>query len=158
MDASILRRLLNCNLTEEESLPIQLEEYELTDGIIECEASIYVKIHSLKENFVSLQGFTLAMSKALNCRDVRVSRMMGSVFHVFFPSLGEKKRIYEIGPWCFDNQLLVIKKWRRGEDPLKIDFDSYFFWTQVRGLKGESFTKDVAHKIIKSFNGCEAVE
>ncbi|GAA0153289.1 hypothetical protein LIER_37650 [Lithospermum erythrorhizon] len=81
MDASILRSLLNYNLTEKESLPIQLEEYELADEIVECEASIYVKIHSLKENF-----------------------------------------------------------------------------TQVRGLKGEFFTKDVAHKIIKSFNGCEAVE
>ncbi|GAA0162891.1 hypothetical protein LIER_43619 [Lithospermum erythrorhizon] len=82
MDADILRSLLNCNLREEETLPIQI------------------------------QGFSMAMSKAWNCKDVRVARVLGPILQVFFPSLEEKELICGTGPWFFDSHLLVINDWR----------------------------------------------
>ncbi|GAA0186797.1 hypothetical protein LIER_34085 [Lithospermum erythrorhizon] len=51
MDAKILRSLMNYNLTEEESIPIQLDKADLIDRVVECEASIFVKIPTLKESF-----------------------------------------------------------------------------------------------------------
>ncbi|GAA0153027.1 hypothetical protein LIER_37611 [Lithospermum erythrorhizon] len=93
MDVNILRSLLSCNLIEEEALPIQLEEFELADGIVECEESVYVKIHSLNDNFVSIQGFSMAMSNAWNCKDLRVARVLGPILQVFFPSLEENERV-----------------------------------------------------------------
>ncbi|GAA0177514.1 hypothetical protein LIER_42140 [Lithospermum erythrorhizon] len=47
MDTEILRSLMNCSLTKEEAKPVLLEEEDLIDGVIECEASVFVKIHSL---------------------------------------------------------------------------------------------------------------
>ncbi|GAA0157554.1 hypothetical protein LIER_38475 [Lithospermum erythrorhizon] len=69
MNAEIIRHLLNCNLTDEEAKSIPLEEIDLTDGIVECESSVYVKVYSLNTAFMSIQGFHLAMSKAWSCSD-----------------------------------------------------------------------------------------
>ncbi|GAA0160156.1 hypothetical protein LIER_16775 [Lithospermum erythrorhizon] len=105
---------MNCSLIEEEAKPVMLEEEDLIDGVVECEASAFVKIHALKLGFVSLQNFTLAMAKAWNCKDIRVSRVAGPVLHVFFPSIEEKLQVMESRPWCFDNHLIIIKNWTRG--------------------------------------------
>ncbi|GAA0163913.1 hypothetical protein LIER_43664 [Lithospermum erythrorhizon] len=93
MDSDILQSLMKCNLTEEEARPIELEEWDLVDGVLACEASVYVKLHSLKENFISIQGFKLSMSRAWNCKDLRVTRVRGALLHVFFPSMEEKQRV-----------------------------------------------------------------
>ncbi|GAA0153628.1 hypothetical protein LIER_11822 [Lithospermum erythrorhizon] len=97
MDADILRSLLSCNLTEEEALPKQLEEFELADGLVECEVSVYVKIGSLNDNFVSIQDFSMAMSKAWNCKDLRVARVLGPILQVFFRLLQEKECVCGMG-------------------------------------------------------------
>ncbi|GAA0165244.1 hypothetical protein LIER_39939 [Lithospermum erythrorhizon] len=43
MDAEILRELMKCSLIEEEARPVMLDEEDLSDEVIECEASVYVK-------------------------------------------------------------------------------------------------------------------
>ncbi|GAA0166208.1 hypothetical protein LIER_40143 [Lithospermum erythrorhizon] len=108
-------------LIEEEANPVLLEEDDLLDGVMECEASLLVKILSIKDGFVSLQGFSLAMSKAWDCKNIRVSRSRGVI-------------------------------------PLTLPFDESKFWIQVRGLKVEYFTKEVAGRIVHAFKGWEAVE
>ncbi|GAA0162560.1 hypothetical protein LIER_18626 [Lithospermum erythrorhizon] len=157
MDSEIICNLLKCNLTNEESPPIQLEEEDLADGISECEASAFAKVLSLKDGFIRIQNFTLTMAKAWNCKGLRVSRVVHSILHIFFPSLEEKKRIMGGGKWCFDNQLVLMKDWRRNVDPLQIDFSEYLFWIHLRGLRDEFFTKDVAFKLASAFDGCEGL-
>ncbi|GAA0187211.1 hypothetical protein LIER_34499 [Lithospermum erythrorhizon] len=89
----------------------------------------------------------LAFSNAWNCQEIIISRVTGPILHIFFPSLSEKKQIMETGPWCFDNHLIIMKDWSRGEDPLTLPFDNCIFWIQVRGLKPEFFTWEVANKL-----------
>ncbi|GAA0183762.1 hypothetical protein LIER_42461 [Lithospermum erythrorhizon] len=149
---------MNCSLTEEEAKPVVLEEDDLIDGVVECEAGIYVKIHSLKLSFVSIKNFTLAMGKAWNCKDIRVSRISGLILHVFFPTIEEKLRVMENGPWCFDNNLIVMQSWVRGVDPIDAPFEECKFWFHIRGLKEEYYTKEVASKLSSSFTKCEVLE
>ncbi|GAA0138787.1 hypothetical protein LIER_00467 [Lithospermum erythrorhizon] len=158
MDSKIIRNLLKCNLTNEESRPIQLKEVDLVDGISECEASAFAKVLSLRDGFISIQNFTLIMAKAWNCKGLRVSRAVHSILHIFFPSLEEKKCIMGWGPWCFENQLVLMKDWGRNVDPLQIDFSEYLFWIQLCGLRDETFTKDVGFKLASAFDSCEGVE
>ncbi|GAA0150851.1 hypothetical protein LIER_37187 [Lithospermum erythrorhizon] len=51
-----------------------------------------------------------------------------------------------------------MNEWICGEDPLTFRFDECAFWFQVRCLKAEFFTWDVASKLANSFPGCEEVE
>ncbi|GAA0177723.1 hypothetical protein LIER_29740 [Lithospermum erythrorhizon] len=124
MDAEILRDLMNCSLTKEESKP----------------------------------KISLAMAKAWNCRDIRVSRMSWPILHIFFPYIKEKQRIMDNWPWCFDNHLIIMQNWARGEDPVDAPFDECKFRFHVRGLKEEYHTKEVAGKLSSSLVGCEVLE
>ncbi|GAA0153916.1 hypothetical protein LIER_12042 [Lithospermum erythrorhizon] len=157
MDADILRSLISCSLTEEEAKPVVLEEEDLIDGVVECEASAFVKIHSLNLGFVSIQNFSLATAKAWNCKKIRVSRVTGPLLHVFFPSIEEKMQIMETGAWCFDNHLLIVKNWMRGLDPQTVSFYECKFWFQVQGLNEEFYT-EVASKLSSSFSACKIME
>ncbi|GAA0183181.1 hypothetical protein LIER_30643 [Lithospermum erythrorhizon] len=78
--------LMNCSLTEEEANTVCLEEDDLLEGLVECEGSAYVKIHSDKEGFVNMQGFSVAMGKAWNCQGVRVSRTSSTPVSCMFSS------------------------------------------------------------------------
>ncbi|GAA0186510.1 hypothetical protein LIER_33798 [Lithospermum erythrorhizon] len=62
---------------------------------------------------------------------------------VFFAMEKKKDRVTRAGPWCFDNKLIVIENWRRGLDHMTCDFDTYFFYIHVQGLKEEYFTREV---------------
>ncbi|GAA0154187.1 hypothetical protein LIER_12243 [Lithospermum erythrorhizon] len=77
---------------------------------------------------------------------------------IFLKESFEKKRIMETGPWCFDNHLMVMHDWARGLDPVTIAFDKRTFWIQVRGLKPDFFTWEVASKMGDAFPSCEDVE
>ncbi|GAA0142856.1 hypothetical protein LIER_42738 [Lithospermum erythrorhizon] len=109
MDIEILKSLMGFKLTEEEANPVLLAEDDLFDGVMECEASLLVKILSLKDDFVSLQvvGYGIMVERG---------------------------------------------------DPLTLAFDESKFWIQVRGLKAEYFTREVARKIVHAFKECEPVE
>ncbi|GAA0145100.1 hypothetical protein LIER_05366 [Lithospermum erythrorhizon] len=91
--------------------------------------------------------------RPVRLEDLRVSRVAGPILHIFFPSFTEKKLIVENGPWCYDSQLLVMKDWVRGEDPLTLHFDESVFWMHFRGLKAKFFTWDVASKLENAFPG-----
>ncbi|GAA0185249.1 hypothetical protein LIER_32537 [Lithospermum erythrorhizon] len=82
--------LIALSLTEEEAIPVQLKAEDLTDCILGCEASVYVKVLFEKDGFVSIQGFNLAISKAWNCKILRVTRIAGPLLHVFFASVKER--------------------------------------------------------------------
>ncbi|GAA0151954.1 hypothetical protein LIER_10555 [Lithospermum erythrorhizon] len=73
-------------------------------------------------------------------------------------SLKESFRIMETGPWCFDNQLVVMHDWATGLDPVTISFDKCTFWIQFRGLKPEFFTWEVVSILGDAFPSCEDVE
>ncbi|GAA0186714.1 hypothetical protein LIER_34002 [Lithospermum erythrorhizon] len=105
MDAEILRELIRCSLTEEEARPALLEEEDLVERVIECESSVYPKVHTLKLGFISLQGFYLAMARAWNCKELRVSRVSAPILHIFFPNVQEKRWILDNEPWFFYNHL-----------------------------------------------------
>ncbi|GAA0159785.1 hypothetical protein LIER_16489 [Lithospermum erythrorhizon] len=48
--------------------------------------------------------------------------------------------------------------WERIIDPLLLPFDSCPFWIQVRGLKEQFFTREVAGKVGNDFQACDRIK
>ncbi|MCI02793.1 hypothetical protein A2U01_0023827 [Trifolium medium] len=44
------------------------------------------------------------------------------------------ERIYQGGPWLFENHMLILRKVQFGEDPAKMPMDSTEIWCQVHQL------------------------
>ncbi|GAA0162947.1 hypothetical protein LIER_18931 [Lithospermum erythrorhizon] len=96
MNAAIINSLLHCSLSEAKSKPIRLDVEDLAEGIIESELSVYAKILSLTESFISIQSVRIALSKAWNCQDLRVLRVAGPILHVFFPLFRRKRGYWKV--------------------------------------------------------------
>ncbi|GAA0143905.1 hypothetical protein LIER_04478 [Lithospermum erythrorhizon] len=93
---------MNCSLTEEEAKPVLLEEDDLMDGVVEYEASAFVKIYALKLGFVIRHISMWCMAFGSNLRLRSRGLNFGSLLMVGFthekPSLPwEEKKIYSSG-------------------------------------------------------------
>ena len=51
------------------------------------------------------------------------------------------------GPWNFDNNLLLLYRWRKGLTPTNISFSHSPFWVQVWGLPFEHMSKEIGRDI-----------
>ena len=51
------------------------------------------------------------------------------------------------GPWNFDNNLLLLCRWRKGLSITNISFTHSPFWIQVWGLPFESMTEEVGRDL-----------
>ncbi|GAA0183225.1 hypothetical protein LIER_30681 [Lithospermum erythrorhizon] len=89
MDAEIIRELLGCKLTDEETTPVDLVEAELTEGLVGCEASMYVKVRGLKEKFLTRE-------------------VVGKMENVFQGCDRIELRIDKQGKWFFRLKALVM--------------------------------------------------
>ncbi|GAA0174527.1 hypothetical protein LIER_41734 [Lithospermum erythrorhizon] len=116
MEADIIRSLQSCKLTEEEEAVTKVNAEDLAAGVYECEASMYVKIHTTKNLNISIKGFSMGMPKAWNVREMKVERVNFNLFHLFFPSLEDMKRIILGSPWYFENNLLVMQRREIGKN------------------------------------------
>ncbi|GAA0184125.1 hypothetical protein LIER_31421 [Lithospermum erythrorhizon] len=85
--------------------------------------------------------------------DIRVSKVLGPILHLFFSSIEEKILVVKNGPCCYDNQLVVFKEWATGEDPVdacegnqgRISYQGgcrqdhkHFCWGRIEGAKSFS--------------------
>uniref|UniRef100_A0A7N2LVW3 DUF4283 domain-containing protein n=1 Tax=Quercus lobata TaxID=97700 RepID=A0A7N2LVW3_QUELO len=50
-------------------------------------------------------------------------------------------------PWCFDNQILVLRRWEKGMTARSVTFTHMPIWVQVWGLPFDLITEEAAHDI-----------
>ena len=51
------------------------------------------------------------------------------------------------GPWNFDNNLLLLCRWRKGLSVSNITFTHTSFWVQIWGLPSENLSEDVGRDL-----------
>ena len=54
-----------------------------------------------------------------------------NLFQFKFKTEFEMERIIKSGPWSFDNQVLVVKRWKQGITVRNIQLDSVVLWIQI---------------------------
>ena len=68
-----------------------------------------------------------------------------------FSSRCQLEWVEKSGPWNFDNNLLLLCRWKKGLTSKNISFSSSPFWVQIWGLPFENMTeaiwKDIGSKI-----------
>ena len=55
--------------------------------------------------------------------------------------------VWNNGPWCFDNQILVLRRWEKGMTARSVTFTHMPIWVQVWGLPFDLITEEAAHDI-----------
>ena len=64
---------------------------------------------------------------------MQVIEVGSNLFRFKFRSEFELDRLYTRGLWCFDNQALLLTRWKLGMTAMNAKFDSVPLWVQIRG-------------------------
>ena len=70
-----------------------------------------------------------------------------NVLQFKFGSEYQLKWVEQNGPWNFDNNLLLLCRWRRGLSAANIKFTHSPFWVQIWGLPFELMSEEVGREL-----------
>ena len=146
MDPSILSSLQNLQLTkeEEEAIPISVSNYP---GLLEeCSLSLFGRLLSDRQQNQRALKNTLRSAWKMGS-DMRIVEVGNNILQFKFSSKFQMEWVERCGPWCFDNNLLLLCRWKKGLTPTNISFTHSPFWVQIWGLPFEHMSLDVGKEI-----------
>ncbi|XP_075645234.1 uncharacterized protein At4g02000-like [Castanea sativa] len=79
--------------------------------------------------------------------DLRFVEVGNNILQLKFGSLCQLEWVEKSGPWNFDNNLLLLCRWRKGLTAANICFTHAPFWIQVWGLPFEYMSEEAGKDI-----------
>lgn len=79
--------------------------------------------------------------------DLRIVEVGQNILQFKFNSKYQMESVERNGPWNFDNNLLLLTRWRKGLSVANMNFTHSPFWVQVWGLPFESMSKEVGREL-----------
>ena len=152
MEQAILDELQNLQLTKEEEEDIQLLNPGRVEWLEECHLSLFGKLLSDRQQNQKALESTLRLAWRMGS-NLRIVEVGNDILHFKFNSKQQMEWVKKNGPWNFDNNLLLLCRWRKGLTAANISFSHSPFWVQVRGIPFELMIeetgRDVGNKIGK---------
>ena len=138
--------LLNLQLTKEEEEEISIKSRCKSDLLEECSLSLFG--HLLTDGNQNQRALKNTMRSTWKMgSDLQIMDMGNNVLRFKFGSEYQLKWVEQNGPWNFDNNLLLLCRWRRGLSAANIKFTHSPFWVQIWGLPFELMSEEVGRKL-----------
>ena len=136
MDLSILYSLQNLQLTKEEEEVIPITITNSLGLLEECSLSLFGRLLSDRQQNQRALKNTLRSAWKMSS-DMRIVEVGNNILQFKFSSKYQLEWVERCGPWCFDNYLLLLCRWRKGLTSTNISFTHSPFWVQIWGLPFE---------------------
>ena len=146
MEQAILDGLQNLQLTKEEEESIQISAYSRADLLEECHLSLFGKLLSNRQQNQRALKSTLRSAWKIGS-DLRIVDVGNDILQFKFSSSYQMEWVEKKGLWNFDNNLLLLCRWKKGMSVANIVFSHSPFWVQVWGVPFELMTEDIARDI-----------
>ena len=78
---------------------------------------------------------------------VQVVEVGSNLFQFMFRFEFELDKVYTGGLWCFDNQALLLTRWKSGMMATNVKFDLISLWVQIWGALFDMRTSRVAEEV-----------
>lgn len=146
MEETILNDLQNHKLTKEEGEEIQITSTDPVTLLEECLLSLFEKLLSnCQQNVCALKN-TLRTAWKLGS-NLRIVEVGNDILQFKFSSRYQMEWVEKSGPWNFENNLLLLCRWKKGLSSTNIVFTHAPFWVQVWGLPFEFMNEEVGKDI-----------
>lgn len=89
---------------------------------------------------------------------LQIVEVGSNLFQFNFQSEFEMCRILRGGPWSFDNQLLMLKKWHKGMTAGNVRLEHASLWVQIWGAPFDMISLQVATEVGRRLGFVEEVE
>lgn len=118
----------------------------------ENKASLLGKILSSRE--VSPKGLLGALQQSWKSTKFRIKRIAGNLFQFFFDDINTLSSIIEDGPRCFENHLIILKRWQPNWESNPFLFNSTEFWVHLVKYPSHYYTIEVGRQIMTDWTAC----
>ncbi|XP_050242020.1 uncharacterized protein LOC126690971 [Quercus robur] len=157
MDDDVADRLQKMKLTIEEEEIIPISDEGRLDAIESCNLSLMGKFLTCKPFNRMAAKNTIRRAWGLN-ESLQISEVGPNLFQFKFQSEFDMDRIMRGGPWSFDNQLLLLKRWKKGMTMGNIQLDSASLWVQIWDAPFDMISSQVAREVGSRLGTVEEVE
>ena len=89
---------------------------------------------------------------------LQISEVGPNLFQFQFQSKFDMDQIIRGGPWSFDNQLLLLKRWKKGMTVGNIQMDSTSLWVQIWDAPFDMISTQVVREVGSRLGMVEEVE
>ncbi|XP_050255078.1 uncharacterized protein LOC126700960 [Quercus robur] len=152
MEQAVIEELQNLYLTKEEEEEIQITVQSRDDLLEECSLSLFGRLLSERQQNVRALKSTLRAAWKMGS-ELRIVEVGSNILQFKFSSSYQRDWVENSGPWNFENNLLLLCRWRKGLTVKNIVFTHSPFWVQLWGLPFELMSEEVGQDIGRSL-GC----
>ena len=124
---SILEKM---KLTLEEEEVIEIPEEGRKEGMESCAVSLIGKFLTCRPFNRKAAITTLKRAWGLE-EGLQMIEVGTNLFQLKFQIEFEMDRVFKGGPWSFDNQVLLLTRWKAGMTADNVRFDSVALWVQI---------------------------
>ena len=157
MADDVINGLENMKLTVDEEEVIEITEEGRREEIESCNLSLIGKFLTCKAFNKMAAKNTIRRAWGLE-NQLHILEVGPNLFQFKFNSEFDMSRVLRGGPWTFDNQLLMIKRWRKGMTATNIKWDTASIWVQIWGAPFDMISPVVAERIGSRLGVVEEVE
>lgn len=113
MEQNIIESHRSLQLTKEEEEDISISSANIPKVVEECSLSIFGRLLlDRKQNLLALKSTLRSMWKMGS--DLRIIEVGNNTLQFKFSSRYQMEWVEKSGPWNFDNNLLLLCRWRKG--------------------------------------------
>ena len=138
--------LHNLCLTKEEEEEITITTKSRTDLLEGCVLSLFGRLLSDRHHNLRALKNTLKSAWKMGS-DLQIVEVGNSVLQFKFNSEYQLQWVERNGPWNFENNLLLLCRWRKGLSASNIVFTHSPFWVQIWDLPFEHMSMEVGRDL-----------
>ena len=142
MDQDVINGLQHLQLTKEEEEEISISTSGSSNLLEEFELSLFGRLLADRHQNMRVLKSTLRSVWKMGS-DFRIVDVGKNIFQFKFSSSYQLEWVERNGPWNFDNNLLLLYRWRKSLSIENISFTHTPLWVQVWSLPFESMTEEV---------------
>jgi len=146
MAEEVISSMEKMTLTLEEEEVIEISDEGRREEIVDCSLSLIGKFLTCKPfNKKAVQN-TLKRAWGMEV-GVQIVEVGSNLFQFKFKSEFDLDRVYNGGPWSFDNQVLMLQGWQPRMTAANVKFESVALWVQIWGAPFDMASPKVAAEI-----------
>ena len=127
MEQGIVESLQNLQLTKEEEESIAISAISKPELLKECLLSLFGRLLLDRQQNLKALKSTLRSAWKMGS-DLRIVEVGNNVLQFKFSSRFQMEWVERSGPWNFENNLLLLCRWRKGLSSTNISFNHSPFW------------------------------
>ena len=144
-------------LTAEEEEIIAISDEGRKEAIESCHLSLIGKFLTCKSYNKLAAKNTISRAWGLN-ELMQILEVGPNLFQFKFQTEFDLDRIFREGPWTFDNQLLLLKRWNKGITVGNIRLEAASLWVQIWEAPFDMVSPQVAKEVGSRLGEVEEVE